>query len=133
MRKRIILALLLLTIPWLPSCKLAQLERDKNIEVLSIARIFDKTVPGYEMCASFTLSKNDVETYFSIAEKVSENEFHYEAIIFPCVYKGSIRIHGDHFQWEIVAGGAGYLYDKKSVDKRYLCRGRCCGSLPNLC
>lgn len=131
MKKCIIIASLLLTIPWLPSCKL--LQRDRTIEVLSIARVIDKTAPGYEMCSSFTLTKREAETYFSIAEEVTEHEFHYEAIIFPCIYKGSIRIHDDHFQWEVGAGGAGYLYNKDSVSKKYLCRNSCCDSLPKLC
>ena len=131
MKKRIILASLFLTIPWLPSCKL--LQHNRNIEVLSIARVIDKNAPDYEMCSSFSLTKKEVETYFSIAEEVSEHEFHYEAIIFSCAYKGALRIHDDNFQWEIVAGGAGYLYSKKSIDKKFICRNNCCNSLPNLC
>ena len=85
------------------------------------------------MCSTFTLTKENVETYFSIAKEVSGYEFHHEALILPCKYKGSIRIHESHLQWEIYAGGAGYLYDKVSANKRYLCKEKCCDRLPGLC
>lgn len=119
------------TIFWLISCK--SLSHDNDIKVLSSEKVVDKTLPSYEMCESIGLTNKNVETYFSIAEEVSGQEFHHEAMILPCKYKGSIRIRGENLQWEIFAGGAGYLYNKNSVDKKFICRNKCCNSLPNLC
>lgn len=116
---------------WLISCK--SLSHDNDIKVLTIEKVVDKTVPSHEMCESLGLTKKDVVTYFSIAKEVSGNEFHHEAIILPCKFKGSLRMREEHLQWEIFAGGAGYLYNKKSIDKRFICRNECCNSLPNLC
>lgn len=116
---------------WLISCK--SLSHDNDIKVLTIQKVVDKTVPNHEMCESFGLTNKNVETYFAIAKEVSGHEFHHEAIILPCKFKGSIHLRGEYLQWEIVAGGAGYLYNKKSIDKRFICKNECCNALPNLC
>lgn len=131
MMKNVIVISALMTITCLPSCK--SLQRDGNVEVLSITRVIDKNSPGHEMCSSFTLTKKHVAAYFSIADEVAGHEFHHEAMILPCKFKGSIRIDGEYLQWEIFAGGAGYLYANSSVNKRFLCRKNCCNSLPGLC
>lgn len=108
MKKHISLSLFVMTtIFWLISCK--SLSHDNDIKVLSIEKVVNKILPNYEMCESFELTNKNVETYFSIAEEVSGQKFHHEAIILPCKFKGSIRIRGENLQWEIVAGGAGYL------------------------
>lgn len=112
------------------SCQPLRFGRD--IQVVSIAKEIDKGSPDYEICRSLILTKEDVKAYFSIAEEVNEYEFNHEAIILPCKYRGTIRIHGDLLQWEIYAGGAGYLYDNNSINKRYLCKGKCCDVLPDL-
>lgn len=116
---------------WLISCK--SLPLDSDIKVLSIEKIVDKNVASHEMCESFSLTENNIETYFAIAEEVPGHKFHHEALILPCKFKGSIHLHGENLQWEIFAGGAGYLYNKKSIDKRFICRNECCNALPNLC
>jgi hypothetical protein len=63
---------------------------------------------------------------------VDGNEFNAEALILPCWYKGTIKIRGELREWRVYAGGAGYLYDGKSVNKRYLCRKNCCDAIKNL-
>lgn len=129
---RIILSLFLTAaFFWLISCK--SLPHDSGIRILSIEKIVDKNVASYETCESFMLTNKNIETYFSVADELSGQEFHHEAIILPCKFKGSIRIRGEYLQWEIFAGGAGYLYNKKSTDKRFICRNECCNALPNLC
>jgi len=130
MRISIFLALLI-TLPGLQSCQHQQHVND--VTVVSMTKVIDTNAPDHEICSSLALTKENVETYFSVASEVDEYVFHDEAIILPCKYQGSIRIHGEELQWEIFAGGAGYLYDKKSVNRRYLCKKDCCGSLPNLC
>lgn len=124
------MALLAMT-PWLSSCQHAQ--RDGVTEVLSITREIDTNVPGHEMCNGFTLTKLNVETYFSVAKEVDGHEFHHESLILPCKYRGSIRLQGNNLQWVIHAGGAGYLYDNASTNKRYLCKEKCCDRIPGLC
>ena len=131
MSKNVILFTLLAVIPYLPSCQ--QFQRDRDIEVVSITSEIDANDPGREMCKTSTLTKGNVETYFSVATEVDGHEFHHEAMILPCKYQGSIRIHGENLQWQIYAGGAGYLYNKASVNKRYLCKVKCCDRIPGLC
>jgi len=87
-------------------------------------------LPGADICSSFVLTKNDVATYFATAEEVDEYEFNRDAIIFPCKYSGEITINGGSFQWEISAGGAGYLYREKYVNKQFLCKEECSKALP---
>jgi len=105
----------------------------KNMEVTSIKSSINKDSSDYAICSSFALTKEKVVTYFSIAEEVDEHEFNRDAIILPCKYEGSINIDDEQFYWEISAGGAGYLYRDKEVNKRYLCKKNCCETLKNLC
>lgn len=116
---------------WQISCK--SLSHDNDVEVLTIEKVVDKTAATYEICESFGLTNKNVETYFAIAKEVGGHEFHHEAIILPCKFKGSIHLRGEYLQWEIFAGGAGYLYNKKSIDKRFICKDECCNALPDLC
>ena len=131
MKKSLAAIILFMLVPYLSSCK--EDEDDKSIIVMSITRAIDENLPGNEMCSSFVLTKENVVTYFSIAEEVDEYEFNQDAIIFPCKYEGTINIRSEQFHWEISAGGAGYLYRNKDVNKRYLCKKSCCKVLPNLC
>lgn len=120
----------LLLVPLMNSCSLFQ--QNLPTEVVSITKVIDQTVVDHEICSAFTLGKEDVLTYFSVAEQVNEYTFQHEAIILPCKYQGIIKIGGDVLQWEIIAGGAGYLYNDKSINKRYLCGDKCFDALPNL-
>lgn len=113
------------------SCSLQK--QDENMKVVSIKKVINKKTPGYEICNSFTLEKRDVVKYFTLAKQVDGAELHSEAIILPCKYQGSININGDLLQWEINAGGAGYLYNDKLTNKKYLCKSNCCNNLPELC
>lgn len=122
---------LLAVTPFFLSCQ--SLPHNKNIEIVSMTRAIDTSAPDHQMCSSFTLTKENIATYFSKANEIHEQEFHHEAMILPCKYQGSIRIDGQYLQWEIFAGGAGYLYNNKTINKRYLCKKDCCNSLPNLC
>ena len=97
-----------------------------------MSKVVDRSQPDHAMCSSLAMSKVDVASYFALADTVDANEFHDQAIILPCKYQGSIRIGGRLYQWEIFAGGAGYLYDGQAVNKRYLCRKQCLDALPNL-
>ncbi|VAW87135.1 hypothetical protein MNBD_GAMMA18-821 [hydrothermal vent metagenome] len=123
-----ILIILWILVLWLPSCQSVQ----RNIDVISMERKIDTESPDYEICSSFTLTKKTVVDYFSVAKEVSGDEFHHESIILPCKYQGSMKIDDTQFQWEIFAGGSGYLYNK-STEKRYLCKETCCDILKGLC
>jgi len=132
MRKFILVSLFsVVSILIFQSCSLQR--KNENIKVVSFEKVIDKNIPGYEICNSFTLQKKDVVKYFTLAEEVDGHEFHSEAVILPCKYRGSIDISGELLQWEVNAGGAGYLYNNKKVNKRYLCKENCCKSLPKLC
>ena len=131
MKNIVLLIIFLLSIPYLQSCKSQQ--QEKNIETVSMKLEIDTKASGHEMCDSFKLTKDDIEAYFSLASEVDENEFHHDAMILPCKYIGTIKIRGEVLQWEIYAGGAGYLYSNKTVNKRYLCKQKCCDALKGLC
>lgn len=103
-----------------------------SVEVVSLSRQIDQTHPDHDICSSLSLSRNDVATYFTLADEVDSTQFHDEAMIMPCSYRGSIRLAGHLYRWEIFAGGAGYLYDGAAVNRRYLCRGKCLDALSNL-
>ena len=103
-----------------------------RMTVVSLSRQIDPTRPDYDICASLTLSRANVASYFALADEVDPVEFHDQAIIMPCSYRGSIQLAGHLYQWEIFAGGAGYLYDGTALNKRYLCRNKCLVALPNL-
>ncbi|MBL1275080.1 MAG: hypothetical protein COB30_003240 [Ectothiorhodospiraceae bacterium] len=107
--------------------------KNGNMRVVSIKKVVNENTPGYEICSSFTLEKKDIVKYFTLAEQVDGREFHSEAIILPCKYQGSININGSLLQWEVVAGGAGYLYNDKKINKQYLCKKNCCKIFQNLC
>lgn len=103
-----------------------------GIEVVSLQRQIDNTHADADICRTLTLSRADVATYFSLAESVDPVTFHAEALIMPCSYRGALRRAGHLYQWEIFAGGAAYLYDGVTTNRRYLCRERCLDALPNL-
>lgn len=103
-----------------------------GIVVGAMSKVIDRSRPDHALCSSMVMTRADVVTYFSLADEVGGAEFHDEAIIMPCRYQGSIRQAGHLYQWEILAGGAGYLYDGGALNKRYLCRGRCLDALPDL-
>ena len=115
---------------FLQSCSIEN--NNTSIRVVSIEKVVNTNVPGYEICSSLSLVENDIVKYFALAEEVEGGGFHSEAIILPCKYKGTIYINDNLFQWEVNAGGAGYLYNKE-INKRYLCKVNCCKSLPMLC
>jgi hypothetical protein len=103
-----------------------------RMTVVSLSRQIDRTRPDYDICASLTLTRADVASYFALADELDPVDFHAEAMIMPCSYQGTIRLAGHLYRWEIFAGGAGYLYDGDAVNKRYLCRNKCLVALPNL-
>ncbi len=113
------------------SCSLQK--QDENMKVISTKKVVNINTSDYEICNSFTLQKIDIVKYFTLAEQVDGHEFHSEAIILPCKYQGSININGSLLQWEVNAGGAGYLYNNKKINKRYLCKVNCCKNIPSLC
>jgi hypothetical protein len=120
-----------LTFICLSSCSTAS--REDSVSVLSIEKEIDTTSSDTDICRSFSLSNEDVATYFSTAQEVDKYRFHHEAIIMPCKYSGSIEIGSKQYKWEIYAGGAGYLFTNDTVVKWFLCTGKCCDILPKLC
>lgn len=103
----------------------------ETTKVVSISRVMNKTSGDYELCSSFALSKENVMTYFSLADQVDSYQFDQDAMILPCKYQGTIQRAGRLYHWEIFAGGAGYLYDDQ-INERFLCRKKCLKALPNI-
>lgn len=114
-------------------CACRHVPSKPSIEVLSMKKVIDRNDPSHEICASLTISKADVVTYFELAKKVDGIAFHDRAIYLPCKYEGLLRMDGHRYHWKIIAAGAGYLYDGHAQnDRRYLCEGRCLEALPNV-
>lgn len=107
------------------------INQDTNMNVVSMKKIIDKSAADYTICSSLYLTKRDVLKYFTHADQVSDYEFNSEAMILPCKYEGTINIGNDLYQWEIIAGGAGYLYNK-SINKSFLCKEKCLKFLSKL-
>ena len=105
---------------------------NSSMEVMSIQRA-DTSGLNRSMCDSFQLTAPMVKKYFERATPVDENSFAQEATILPCRYGGTLRIGSDTLNWQIVAGGAGYLYDGGTFNKRYICRGQCCDAVKGVC
>jgi hypothetical protein len=120
----------LLLILSLAAC--ASVRSADGMQVVSMSRYIDMSQPDHAICGSLALTRGDVATYFSLAEKLDASAFHDEAMILPCSYRGAIRIAGHLYQWQIFAGGAAYLYDGAGANLRYLCRGKCLAALPGL-
>lgn len=104
-----------------------------EISVLSLYKRVDEFLVGNDICDTFSMTKEQIEIYLSKADKVDNYEFNQKAIIFPCKYEGVAEVYGDTLQWEISAGGAGYLYNAAGFNKRLLCKQECCTELPDLC
>jgi hypothetical protein len=117
---------------FLSSCQSAP--SHQNIEVKSITKIIDASRNGYKICSSFSLKEKDIKKYFSVAKEVSSEEFNAHSIDLPCRYSGTLIIKNEKFNWEVVAGGAGYLYNAtEKIDRRFVCEGRCCSHFQSLC
>lgn len=116
----------------LPLMACAPVRDADPVEVVSLSRQIDQSQPDHDFCSSLKLGRRDVATYFRLADEVDPIRFHDEAMIMPCSYRGSIRLAGHLYEWEIFAGGAGYLHDGAAVNRRYLCRGKCLDALPDL-
>jgi hypothetical protein len=131
MRKTIFLSFYLAAFFAFVSCQ--NIQRHKNIEAESIGKNVDTNAPDNEICSSFSVTRKDIEKYFSVAQETDEFEFNEKALILPCSFQGTIRINGKILKWKVYAGGAGYLYNDKTVNKRYLCDENCCKAIPNIC
>jgi len=105
------------------ACSLVR--HDDEIAVVSIDRIVDASHADAKICASFSLAQSDVATYFRVAEPVSTSEFDAGSIYLPCRYRGFIAINGKSRQWEIGAGGAGYLFENDHIEQYFLCGRQC--------
>lgn len=124
--------LLALTLVVLLPCACVHADVPGSTTVVSLSRVIDGSRPDADLCSSLTLSKAEVARYFALADPVDGITFHDEAVILPCKFEGTLRRSGKSYHWEILAGGAGYLFDGKTVNERYLCRERCQKALPGL-
>lgn len=106
-----------------------------DITILSMNRAVDTSMPDSELCSEFTMSKAELNSYFRLAEEVDTATANAESIILPCKYEGSIKINNAEFFYEVIAGGAGYIYDSNGwAIKNYLCRNEsCCSKFKRLC
>ena len=114
----------------LQSCELGH--RADDVKVRAMSKVVDRDRPDHDICDALVMTKAEVVSYFSLAVEVDAVDFDDEAVIMPCRYEGSIQMSGHLYHWEIFAGGAGYLYDGRALNRRYLCREKCLAALPDL-
>lgn len=109
--------------------------KSDDIIVLSMSRTIDVSVPDSQLCAEFVMTKAELNSYFRMAEEVDSITSNAESIILPCKYAGKIGINNSEYLYDVMAGGAGYIYDSNGwVIKSYLCRSDgCCSRFRNLC
>ena len=107
MRKFILISFFpVVSILIIQSCSLQK--QNENMKVVSFEKVVDKNVPSYEICNSFSLEKKDVVKYFTLAKEVDGHEFHSEAVIVPCTYRGTIDIDGEVKEWNLNLFVAGF-------------------------
>lgn len=103
--------------------------KEIDIAVLSMSKSIDTSMPDRRLCAEFFMSKEELNSYFKVAEEVDAATSNAESIILTCKYEGKIRINNTEFSYEVMAGGAGFIYDLNGwAVKNYLCRDKCCCS-----
>lgn len=130
MKRYQILFCLFIFIFGLQSCQAKK--QTSKIHVLTLNKHIDKADPEYKMCQNFVLKKNDVVVFFEQAKEINNIEFN-DVVVLPCSFRGELNINNKKYEYEIKAGGLGYLYNKKSVNKRFICKDKCCKSIPGLC
>lgn len=64
---------------------------------------------------------------------MGDHDFNVRAVMLPCSFGGELIIDGVVRSWEIVAGGAGYLYTEGAPDRRFLCKELCCDHVEGVC
>lgn len=106
-----------------------------DVVILSMNRTVDTSMPDSQLCSEFTMSKAELNFYFRLAEEVDTATSNAESIILPCKYEGKVKINNAEFFYEVIAGGAGYIYDSNGwAVKNYLCRSEsCCSKFKQLC
>lgn len=102
------------------------------IRILSMKKELTR-VSDQVLCDGFTLTSQEVAAYFTQAIEVDENRFAHEAVIFGCRYSGTLQAGAKTRSWAIFPGGAGYLYDGRTINKRFLCGGNCCIAVRGIC
>ncbi|MBL1260738.1 MAG: hypothetical protein COB33_009445 [Thiotrichaceae bacterium] len=109
--------------------------KEDQVEILSMDKIVDKTMADNQICEDFLMSERELNKYFKIADEVTTSVSHEKSIMLPCKYKGELKIKNKHYFYEVVAAGAGYIYNQDGwVVKNYLCvNERCCSEFLNLC
>lgn len=117
------------------SCTTSINSKEDQVEILSMNKIVDKTMPDSQICEDFVMSEHELARYFKIADEVTTLVSHGQSIILPCKYEGELRIKNKHYSYEVIAGGTGYIYNQDGwVVKNYLCvNERCCSEFLNLC
>ena len=85
-----------------------------------------------EVCSDFTLTEEQVRTYYFESRLSTEQEVHDDYNILPCNSTGTMVINGNLFSWVIRAGGVGGF---ESEDESFVkvCDERCCKRTKGIC
>jgi len=103
-----------------------------TIEITSQQNSTDATKLMKGVCQQFTLTDDQILSYFSEASVTNEQTIHDQHDIFPCYSTGKINISGDTYNWIIRAGGVGEYYnDKNKV--LLVCKEKCCKKTKGIC
>lgn len=122
MKSAIVAAVLLLfacnaTLP-MPAESSDKLIIPENAEIKIIEKGVNEKDPSKEICANFTLTKEEVRQFFKQADIISFSKIHDSYNWLPCFVRGTYTKEGKVSEWDINAGG--FATVKSSETTTYL-------------
>jgi hypothetical protein len=105
------------------------------MDVMGLGKTMAPAPTSYDFisrtCAQWTLSTQDVQSFFAHADKISSEEWHRAYDVTPCRYEGTVAIDGKRYRFEINGGSWGVLIGTSPEGASYYgCKDRCAKLFP---
>lgn len=84
-----------------------------------------------QMCKEFNLKNNDINVFFTKAKKITRAILHDEHDLYPCYSKGTALLNTKKVNWQINAGGIGFI-TLDNVEQVYACSEEKCKTITGL-
>jgi hypothetical protein len=105
---------------------------DDQLIILSIARVIDPSIRKddfvYKSCQEWKLSKEQVRSFFRLADSISGEERHSSYYSMPCTYEGAVQSGTRVYEYSINAGLHGFLRPVNGPSERaslFGCKVKC--------